>query len=30
MIDVFEHVRDPFTFLELSRNFPDYFVFILH
>ena len=27
MIDVFEHVRDPFTFLELSRNFPDYFVF---
>jgi hypothetical protein len=27
MLDVFEHVRDPFTFLEASLNFGDYFVF---
>jgi SAM-dependent methyltransferase len=27
MLDVFEHVRDPFTFLEDARNFATYFVF---
>lgn len=27
MLDVFEHVRDPFTFLEKSLAFAKYFVF---
>jgi len=27
MLDVFEHVRDPFTFLESSLDFAKYFVF---
>jgi SAM-dependent methyltransferase len=27
MIDVFEHVRDPFTFLENAKVFSNYFVF---
>ena len=27
MLDVFEHVRDPFTFLEESRKHANYFVF---
>ncbi|WP_061249392.1 class I SAM-dependent methyltransferase [Leptospira alstonii] len=27
MLDVFEHVRDPFTFLEKSLKFAQYFVF---
>jgi len=27
MLDVFEHVRDPFTFLEKSRAFASHFVF---
>jgi hypothetical protein len=27
MLDVFEHVRDPFTFLEESKQFSDYFIF---
>jgi hypothetical protein len=27
MLDVFEHVRDPFTFLERSREFAQHFVF---
>jgi SAM-dependent methyltransferase len=27
MLDVFEHVRDPFTFLERTRPFASYFVF---
>jgi len=27
MLDVFEHVRDPFTFLEFHRMHADYFVF---
>ena len=27
MLDVFEHVRDPFTFLENSKQFASYFVF---
>jgi hypothetical protein len=27
MIDVFEHVRDPFTFLERSRSHARYFIF---
>ena len=27
MLDVFEHVRDPFTFLEKSRSHANYFVF---
>lgn len=27
MLDVFEHVRDPFTFLERSRDHAKYFVF---
>lgn len=27
MLDVFEHVRDPFTFLELSRAHGRYFIF---
>jgi len=27
MLDVFEHVRDPFTFLEDARNFARFFVF---
>jgi len=27
MLDVFEHVRDPYTFLEMSKQYADYFVF---
>lgn len=27
MLDVFEHVRDPFTFLERSREFATHFIF---
>jgi cyclopropane fatty-acyl-phospholipid synthase-like methyltransferase len=27
MLDVFEHVRDPFSFLELSRSHANYFIF---
>ena len=27
MLDVFEHVRDPYTFLEMSQNHAEYFIF---
>ena len=27
MLDVFEHVRDPYTFLEMSKQHAQYFVF---